>query len=89
MITAEEARKMSEKKEDEILKSPRFKYIFTELEDRIKRAAARGDRMIEWWDYSDPKMDISYNGDDAFKRKLYSMGYNFSYTDKGHYQLSW
>ncbi len=89
MITAAEARKKNEENEDKILNSPRFKYIFNEIERRIKDAVARGDRGISWYDYVDSKMYIAYNGDEVFKNKLSELGYHFSYTDHGHYELSW
>ena len=89
MITAAEARKKNEENEDKILNSPRFKYIFNEIERRIKDAVARGDRSISWYDYVDPKMYIAYNGDEVFKNKLLSLGYSYRITDHGHFTLSW
>ena len=41
MITAAEARKMNEENEDKILNSPRFKYIFNEIERRFVRVAVQ------------------------------------------------
>lgn len=89
MITAAEARKMNEENEDKILNSPRFKYIFNEIERRVKLATERGDRSIGWYDYVDPKMYIAYNGDEVFKHKLIELGYSYSITDHGHFTLSW
>ena len=89
MITADEARKMSDEAEEAILSQPRFTTIFAELERRIKLATERGDRTITWTDHNDKYLHISYNGDNAFKRKLSQLGYNFSYTDHGDYELSW
>jgi len=87
MISAKEAIKLSD--EEDILNSPRFKYMFSELERRIKAASARGHRSISWWDYSDPKLYLAWHGDDVFKNKLVSLGYRFSMTDHGSYELSW
>lgn len=89
MITADEARKMSNKTEEAILSQPRFKRLFDELEKRIRLATERGDRTITWTDHIDSNLYVSFHGDNAFKRKLSQLGYNFSYTDHGHYKLSW
>ena len=89
MITADEARKMSNEAEEAILSQPRFKTLFAELERRIRLATEHGDRIITWTDHTDRYLHVSYNGDSAFKRKLSQLGYNFSYTDHGHYELSW
>ncbi len=89
MITADEARKMSADAEEAILNQPRFATLFAELEKMIRRATERGDRTITWTDHTDKQLHVSFNGDSAFKRKLSQLGYNFSYTDHGHYELSW
>lgn len=89
MITAAEARKKNEENEDKILNSPRFKYIFNEIERRIKLATERGDRSISWHDSVDPKLSIAYNGDEVFKHKLLELGYSYRITDHGHFTLSW
>ena len=87
MITADEAKQIVD--EEAILETPRFKYMLEELERRIKFAAARGDRSIQWWDYSDPKLSLAWHGDDVFKNKLRSLGYHFCMSDHGHYELYW
>ena len=89
MITAIEARKNSNSAQKAILDSPRFKYIFEKLDERIKTASTQGDRCVSWTDHTDSKMHIAWNGDDAFKNKLHELGYRFSQTDHGHYELSW
>jgi len=89
MVTADEARKMSAEAEDAILNQPRFKMLFAELEKRIRLATKHGDRTITWTDHIDNSLHVSFHGDSAFKRKLSQLGYNFSYTDHGHYELSW
>lgn len=89
MITADEARKMSDESEEAILSQPRFKTLFAELEKRIRLATERGDRTITWTDHTDKNLHVSFHGDSAFKRKLFQLGYSFSYTDHGHYELSW
>ena len=50
MITADEARKMSNEAEEAILSQPRFKTLFAELERRIRLATEHGDRIITWTD---------------------------------------
>lgn len=89
MITAAEARKMNEENEDKILNSPRFKYIFNEIDRRIKLAIEQGDRSIGWNGWHDLKMRIAYNGDEVFKHKLLSLGYSYSVTDHGDFEISW
>ena len=89
MISAAEARKKNEENEDKILNSPRFKYIFDEIERRINLAIERGDCSISWHDSVDPKLSIAYRGDEVFKNKLIELGYNYSITDHGHFTLSW
>ncbi len=89
MLNAEEARKISDKTQTEILSSPRFQHIFAVLEERIRKAAQRGDRSITWFRTYDPDLRIAYDGDDAFKNKLHELGYQFTYSTAGEYSLSW
>lgn len=89
MLNAEEARKISDKTQTEILSSPRFQHIFVVLEERIRNAAQRGDRSITWFSYLDPDLRIAYDGDDAFKTKLHELGYRFTYSTAGEYSLFW
>ena len=89
MITAKEAVQIAKSTEENILNSPRFKTMFAELDKRIKEAAKRGHRSIHWADYIDPDLHLAWHGDDVFKNKLYELGYRFSMTDHGSYELSW
>ena len=97
MITASEARKIVEEREDEIISSPKYQAAIEYIGNLVVKASERGNRNVSFYcsDISDGSGSSLYigsfydGGEGALRRYIESLGYRVGASDHGRVELYW